>query len=349
MLTPHIPLSVSERELGAPKLVVIVDTEEEFDWSAPFSRDTTAVTHIKAQEPAQQIFARFGLTPAYVVDYPVASQEAGFRPLREWLEAGRCEIGAHLHPWVNPPFEETVSRRNSYAGNLPPALEREKLRILTETIAANFGRRPTLFRAGRYGIGAATGGILEEMGYLVDSSIVPRTDFRDDEGPDFTEFNRRPFWFGTTNRILELPLTGAWCGELRHRGRQIEPMRNSSLGRRIHLSGILARLGLFERIRLTPEGIDLPALKRLTKTLLQAGTRCFGLSYHSPSLVPGHTPYVRDGGELAEFLRRIEAYCEFFFTECGGTPSTPDELRALLLQAERRGPDPQPETAAATA
>jgi hypothetical protein len=263
------------------------------------------------------------------------------------MEDARCEIGAHLHPWVNPPFDETVSRRNSYPGNLPAALEREKLRVLTETIAANFGRRPTLYRAGRYGVGAATGGILEELGYLVDSSIVPRTDFSGDEGPDFTEFNRRPFWFGAASRILELPLTAAWCGELRHRGRQMEPLRNSVFGRRIHLSGVFARLGLFERIRLTPEGIDLAALKRLTKTLLQAGTRCFGLSYHSPSLVPGHTPYVRDGGELAEFLRRIEAYCDFFFGDCGGTASTPGELRELLLQAERREPDPQPEAAAA--
>ena len=349
MLTPRIPLSVSERELGAPKLFVIVDTEEEFDWSAPFSRAATAVTHIKAQDRAQRIFARFGLKPNYVVDYPVASQETGYRPLREWLADGSCEIGAHLHPWVNPPFEETPSPRLSYPGNLPAALERDKLRILSETILANFGHRPTLYRAGRYGIGPASGGILEELGYEIDTSIAPRVDLSADGGPDFTAYNRRPFWFGAANRLLELPLTAAWCGELRHRGRQIDPLRHSALGRRLHLSGILARTGLFERIRLSPEGIDLAALKRLTKTLLQAGTRCFGLTYHSPSLAPGHTPYVRDGGELEEFLRRIEAYCEFFFGECGGAPSTPGELRAQLLQAERRAPDPQPAAAAATA
>ena len=54
------------------------------------------------------------------------AEEAGYRPLREMAEDGLCEIGAHLQPWANPPFEEDVGRvRNSYAGNLPPRLEAE--------------------------------------------------------------------------------------------------------------------------------------------------------------------------------------------------------------------------------
>src|SRR4029077_14909777 len=130
------------------------------------------------QNRTQEIFDRYGVRPTYVVDYPVASQETGYRPLREWLDDGKCQVGAHLHPWVNPPFDEEVNARNSYPGNLPAALEKEKLRRLTEIIEANFGHRPTVYRAGRYGIGAATGAILEELGYEIDTSIVPFTDFR---------------------------------------------------------------------------------------------------------------------------------------------------------------------------
>src|SRR5690242_16087063 len=129
-----IPTSLRPAELcrlSAPSLAVVVDTEEEFDWSKPHSRVETGVDHIKHLTRAQGIFERYGVHPTYVVDFPVASQEAGYRPLREWLDDGRCEIGAHLHPWVNPPFEEEVSTRNSYPGNLPPSLEKAKLARLT--------------------------------------------------------------------------------------------------------------------------------------------------------------------------------------------------------------------------
>jgi len=40
---------------GKPLLQVVVDTEEEFDWAAPFNRASTAVTSIDAQPLAQAL------------------------------------------------------------------------------------------------------------------------------------------------------------------------------------------------------------------------------------------------------------------------------------------------------
>ena len=97
------------------------------------------------------------------------------------------------------------------------------------------------------------------------------------------------------------------------------------------------RLGLFERIRLTPEGITLAELKHLTRTMLKAGKRLFSLSYHSPSLLPGNTPYVRTQGDLREFLTWVEAYIEFFLDEIGGTPSTPASILELARKTAVRG------------
>jgi hypothetical protein len=37
--------------------------------------------------------------------------------------------------------------------------------------------------------------------------------------------------------------------------------------------------------------------------MIDDGTEIFSLSFHSPSLVPGHTPYVRDQNDLAGFWR----------------------------------------------
>jgi hypothetical protein len=307
-------------------LLVVVDTEEEFDWSKPHSRAETRVDHIQYQDRALRIFERFGLRPTYVVDYAVASQEIGYRPLRDQLKDGKCQIGAHLHPWVNPPFDEEVSAYNSYPGNLPAALEREKLRRLTDTIEANFGCRPMVYRAGRYGIGAATGAILDELGYRIDTSVVPFTDFRRDGGPDFSAFDDEPFWFGPGKGVLEMPLTVAWHGWLQPHGPRLQAHLLSNFGLRWHLPGVFARLGALERIRLTPEGASFAELKRLTDAMLAAGKWLFVFSYHSPSLVAGKTPYVRDDAELQGFLRLIEDYCDYFFGACGGIPGTPDDV-----------------------
>ena len=309
-----------------PKLLIVVDTEEAFDWSKPHSRFETNVEHIKCQVLAQRIFERFGVKPIYVIDYPVATQEAGYRLLREWQQDGRCEIGAHLHPWVNPPFEEDVTVRNSYPGNLAPSLERAKLARLVEEVEQNFEKRPVFYRAGRYGIGPATGAILEELGFRFDSSVVPCTDFSHDFGPDFSDFDTSAFWFGPQRRVLEIPLTAGWCGLLRQKGRQFRPIIHGARAMRLHVPGMFARSGLLERIRLTPEGNSFVELKRLTNTLFADGVRVFNFTYHSPSLESGNTPYVRSAGELRRFLEVIERYCDYFFGALGGTACSLDGI-----------------------
>jgi hypothetical protein len=132
-----------------PTLVVVIDTEEEFDWTAPFQLANTAVTNAGFQPLAQSIFDSHGLVPTYVIDYPVASKPAAVAVLGTFAAEGRREIGAHLHPWVNPPAEGLVDVRHSYPGNLPAAIERRKLTALTEAIAGGFGARPRVHKAGR--------------------------------------------------------------------------------------------------------------------------------------------------------------------------------------------------------
>jgi hypothetical protein len=324
--------AASSGSFAKPKLLVVVDTEEEFDWGQTFSRSAIEVAHMRHQDRGQRLWERYGVRPTYVVDYAIASQEAGFRVLREWFEDGLCALGAHLHPWVNPPFDEEVSAFNSYPGNLPAPLERAKLAQLTETIAVNLGHRPRVYRAGRYGIGPATAATLHDLGYEIDTSVVPFTDFGKDGGPNFWGLSPELFWFGPGHRLLEIPLTVGYCGLLRGRGAAVQPRLMSDVGMRLHLPGAFARLGLFERIRLTPEGVNFDELKRVTDALLASGTRVFVFSYHSPSLVAGNTPYVRNQTELGQFLGRIDAYCQYFFGACGGEASTPQDVRSSLAE-----------------
>jgi uncharacterized protein Usg len=100
--------------------------------------------------------------------------------------------------------------------------------------------------------------------------------------------------------------------------------------RSIRAAGLLARTRLMERITLSPEGSDLAAMRRLTAALLKRGERIFTLSYHSPSLEPGNTPYVRSHRDLALFLDRLSGYLSYFRDELGGSFLTVRELHDQL-------------------
>ncbi|WP_207951667.1 polysaccharide deacetylase family protein [Pseudomaricurvus alcaniphilus] len=315
---------------GQPSLSVVVDTEEEFDWSLPHNRQATATKAIREVERGQAVFDRYGLKPCYVIDYPIASNTEDNAALRDIQREGRCVIGTHLHPWVTPPHEEEVCSFNSFPGNLAPELERQKLEVMTRVISENFGRAPICYKAGRYGVGPATAQSLYELGYRIDLSVTPGFDYAPQSGPDYSRAPNLPFWFGPGLNMFELPCSGGFCGLLGARPERLYQAITSSPGMKLRIPGIFARLGLLERIRLSPEGFTLEEMKRITRYLLKAGVRHFTMSFHSPSLVEGYTPYVATIGERQAFLDRIDSYLEFFATELNGAMTDPESLYQRL-------------------
>ena len=312
-----------------PQLAIVVDTEEEFDWTRPFARENRATTSIPAQALAHEIYDPLGMVPTYVIDHPVATDPRAVDVLAALQRSGRAEIGTHLHPWVSPPHEEEVSTRNSYHCNLPPALERAKIAALTDEIERAFGTRPTVFKAGRYGFGANTAAVLRALGYTIDCSYVPYVSFAGDGGPDYRFTPDQPFWLA--GDLLEVPLTSGFFGALAGAGPRFQTLLNSPRAEQLRLPGLLARSGLLSRSRLSPEGIDAAEQCRLLSAMVRRGRRFFTLTYHSPSLAPGHTPYVRDQADLAEFLARIETVLLFFRDRLGGEFTTLTRHRERLL------------------
>ena len=318
---------------SAPILFVVVDTEEEFDWSAPFSRTAWGVSAMRHIGRAHRIFARYNVKPTYVIDYPIATKPDGYRPLQELLQAGECTIGAHLHPWVNPPFDEELGVRASFACNLGIELEYAKLRMLHAAILENLGVDARIYKAGRYGFGRTSLDALERLQFEIDLSIIPHLDFGNEGGPSFTAFDAAPFFFGSHPTILEIPCTAGYVGLAGEWGPALNKFASQPAARTVHLMGVLTRLGITNRIVLSPEGHSLAEMRALTRELLSRGIRAVTLTFHSPSVCPGHTPYVRSARELDAFLSTIEAYCDFFFGTLGGISMTPYEFRSRTLES----------------
>lgn len=307
------------------RFTIFVDTEEEFDWSAPFDRDARSVEAIVAIPDMHARFAARRIAVTYLVDHPVATDARAVDVLRGVVADGRSAIGAQLHPWVNPPHREAPSSAASYLCNLPPDLVAAKLDCLTDAITTAFGTPPRAFRAGRYGIGPEMATLLRSRGYAIDTSMRARHDYSRDGGPDFTRIGAPAF---RLDGLLELPLTTIYTGALRGVGLRLHHV----LAGIPHGRGLFARSGLLSRVPLTPEGVAIDEALEAIRVALGEGVRLLNFAFHSPSLQPGHTPYVRDAADLARFHRWWDATLDLLDAR-GARPASVDDLLAAARRA----------------
>ncbi|MGE4324250.1 MAG: polysaccharide deacetylase family protein [Sphingobium sp.] len=312
------------------RFTLFVDTEEEFDWDAPFSRTGHRVTAMQGMARGQAYFAAAGVKPAYMVDYPMVESDAAVDLLGRWLNDGAADIGTHLHPWVNPPHVEPLSVANSYVGFLDEAVEREKLTVLTEYIAQRFGQRPIAYRAGRYGVGPNSARLLEQAGYRLDSSVRSRFDYSFQHGPDFLGLPQTPYWAGPDRRLVELPLSTAFVGGLRGGGERLY-RTVAGIGR---LAGALAHTRLLSRVPLTPEDVPLSDARRAIDVLIGEGVRILNFSFHSPTLTPGHTSYVHDEADLTAFYHWWDGVFDHL-SRRGVRPASLDQVLAAIPARSR--------------
>ncbi|WP_176591154.1 polysaccharide deacetylase family protein [Sphingobium sp. EM0848] len=285
------------------RFMLFVDTEEEFDWNAPFSRTAHGVTALDGLARGQAFFAAAGVRPVYVTDYPVVDSDAAADMMGRWLADATADIGAHLHPWVNPPHVEEVTAANSYVGFLPETVERAKLEFLCQRIAERFGRRPIAYRAGRYGVGPNSARLLEVAGFRLDSSVRSRFDYSAQHGPDFRGLPQNPYWTGPNRTLVELPLSTAFVGLLRSGGERLY-RATQGMG---PMAGAMARARMLSRVPLTPEGVSSREAIQAIDALIAEGVRVLNFSFHSPTLEPGHAPYVRNEGDRTAFYRWWDA------------------------------------------
>jgi hypothetical protein len=289
-----------------PVCCLAVDAEEDFDWTRPVHATGYTTECMRRAMDLHEIVAAYGMRPTYLLTYPILEDPDAVGMLRRLHESGACDMGIQLHPWVTPPFDEPANQ-SSYLGSLDAGVEERKLLTLIARFRCAFGFEPVMFRAGRYGLSRATTRLLEKHGFLIDTSLAPRTDFREQGGPDFSQYDCEPFWFGERHGLLEVPLCRSlvgWSGGLApwlYRASCAPALASW------HLPGVLSRLRCAERVTLSPEGNDAPAMRRFLRHRRQKGQRVFSLSFHSSSLAPGRNPYVRTKAELHGFYDRLSA------------------------------------------
>lgn len=312
---------------GRPAVLVGVDTEADDQWSAE-GRRVLSVRNAERLPALQALFDERGVRPTYLVTHEMATREDSARVLRGLAAAGRCEIGAHLHPWSSPPYR-AEDQDGRYPHQLPTELLRRQLTELTGVIERSLGRRPTSYRAGRHGFDERSLVILEELGYTVDTSVDPLFNERRKGGPIFAGAPIRPYRPDYRDvrrpgaaRILEIPVSAATTPSL---PKALERLYTSLPP--IPYRGALKRLGL-RAVWLRPSYTALPDMLAFATRLADQGVPCFNLLFHSSELVPGGSPYTPDQQSVDRFLDDLRRVLDHLTGRLGAVGRTYAEFAA---------------------
>ena len=295
---------------GKAKLSVVIHTEEEFDWNGGFFASNNQVTHGKELTTFCEKLIALGANIVFAMDYAFVSSEQGQEVIQHFKThyPTHVEFAAHLHPWVNPPYadEDNVPEHDSYPGNLPPDIEKAKLADLTDRIASLSGYRPTTYLAGRYGIGKNSHKILNELGYKVDLSITPFTDYGYQEGPDFSKYNNDEVMIDGIRCIPHstgfVSYLTRFTDYLNRKAGHLDKLNNNLLGK------ILLKLLGVRKVRLSPEGFSSKDMSTLSDSLSRIGVKHLIFSFHSSTVKAGITPYTQDKDALRDFEHSAMEY-----------------------------------------
>jgi hypothetical protein len=267
----------------------------------------------------QKIFDDNDLFPTYLVDYQVAKSDSAADVLSGILKKGRCEIGAHLHPWNTPPLEEAATPFNSMLCNLERSLQARKLQSITELLRSRFGAHPRVFRAGRWGFGVDTARSLIECGYLIDTSVTPFMSWKNDHGPSYVGAPVTPYFLGDGDvctpaprgDLLEVPVSigfNRWPFDRCAKFRRILEMNPIRL---LRIVGFAHRTGILKKAWLSPENMNLEDMASAAKVMIRHGVRILNMNLHSNSFMNGLGPFASRSGDAERIAGKLYGFIRF--------------------------------------
>lgn len=291
-------------------VLITIDTECDHDprWirSSPLAFSSVLEGIPERLQPCMRMV---GAVPTYLLTVEVMENPACVAILRALQ--GPHELGTHLHA----AFVEPEKKFFDYAGiDSPdvqcfcsPAVERKKLENLTALFRSSFGYAPRTFRAGRFGAGAETISSLENLGYLVDTSVTPHILWEHAEGDvDFRPAAEQPYFPSLADicapqaerGILEIPVSigKTWTGRTRwfrpwfSSVREMKRVAAGHLSRHRHKEIVVLNM-MFHSMEVVPKASPYPQsesdVQRYLDDMLAVLTWCKeeGMEFATPTQV----------------------------------------------------------------
>lgn len=298
--------------------IVTIDTESDNLWDDFFVRNIS-LKNLREIPRLQSLFAKLKVRPCYLITYPVATDKYCISMFKEFLRGGICEIGTHLHTWSTPPVSDGEIRNKAFLHSLAKHIQKEKFNNLHNAIAENLNVEPKSYRGGKYSFDLTLLEILEEMEYVLDTSVTPFNNWSHIGGPDFVDAVTTPYFPSRIDvfkkgdfSVLEVPVSIDFNRDM--------PGRLKKMILRIplmfHGQGILKRLGLCKLIWLDPSFQTFSEMKTLIDlTLRKQKNPCINLMFHSSVLLAGASPYNKAEKDVSDFYQRLEAILSYLVND----------------------------------
>lgn len=289
-----------------------VDTEEEWDWSGPFPEGEFSVENLHMLPDLQQFCTERGIRPCYFMDYAAAKGLSPSSPFVERLRNNECELGAHLHPWANPPYFEKPTEANSHVVNLPLKQVEEKLDALMTLFAERFEYQPKAFRTGRWGISPEIMHLLWSRGFEVDSSVYP---FYENEYFSCQGSPTLPYWpdesdvhkSGGQHNILELPVTVGFNRTPFATANRVHQSLEGPVLKNLKANAVLWHSQLLRKIYMSPEVSDAQDMIALADSAIKENGPLIHMYFHSSNLIKNGTGFFETEEPFKAICSRIDA------------------------------------------
>lgn len=161
---------------------ITIDTEGDNGWDRPRVYDTR---NAQGVERFQKFCEGFGFKPIWLTNYEMSLDSTFVKVVKDALRNGRCEVGAHIHPWNSPPDFSLTDADYKYLPYLieyPYEVMEDKIAFLTKHLENIFEEKMISHRAGRWAINNEYLNCLNDYGYKVDCSVTPLIDWRNSMG-----------------------------------------------------------------------------------------------------------------------------------------------------------------------
>lgn len=249
------------------------------------------------------MFVSFRAKPTYLLSPEILADEGcvdAFRKIEQ-----EADLGTHLHGEYAEPDPSDPDITSAFQRDYAPDVEKQKLAYLTDLFIRAFAHQPRSFRAGRFGIGESSIGILESLGYAVESSVTPHMDWSSAgaKGLSFAGAPTQPYHPDPIDparpgdaAIWEVPVT------IRKRLVNALPF----VGKRI------------DPLWLRPTRGDRETIVRVAEDEIADARRrhpgrpvVLNAMFHNVEVVPGASPYAANEAEAKAILARLHALLSF--------------------------------------
>lgn len=280
-----------------------IDTECDMPNWKPL--ESPKIENIKELPKLHDLLDKYEIRPTYLITYPIADLPLGIDTIKSLIKRNNCEIGAHLHPWTTPPISKDEIENATFPFQLSNSLHKLKLINQTKKIQSTFKLKPISYRAGRFGQNAEGLKIIEELGYKVDSSITPLTNW----GTDFRQANLEPYFPDFNNickpgssRVLEVPVT-------------IDANLPKFIKKYYRYNSETIMAGLkyigLKKIMLWPPNSSSKDMIKLSARLIYKKSPVINLISHSNELSISSSPFHKNSTDLVKYYKKLEEFFAF--------------------------------------